>query len=166
MDAEAIEQHIEWVRAQVEAQGYNRLVGARVEELAYGSCVMSVVKRPDLLQMNGFFHGGVTAFLIDSGTATAAMTVLRPDQAALTAEYKLNLLSPALGERLVCRARVVKPGRMLVVVSADVFSVAGGQEKRTATALVPSRSRMRLRYPLPGRVGRREVPSTPRCGEG
>jgi hypothetical protein len=56
-------------------------------------------------------------------------------QPALTAEYKLHLLSPAMGERLICRARVIKPGRQVAVVAADVFCVTDGIEKHTATAL-------------------------------
>jgi len=56
-------------------------------------------------------------------------------QAALTAEYKLNLLAPASGDRLICRARVVKPGRQVSVVAADVFCIIDGAEKHTATAL-------------------------------
>ncbi|MFN5716165.1 MAG: PaaI family thioesterase, partial [Bradyrhizobium sp.] len=52
-----------------------------------------------------------------------------------TAEYKLNLLSPASGDRLICRARVIKPGRQVAVVAADVFCIIDGKEKHTATAL-------------------------------
>ena len=52
-----------------------------------------------------------------------------------TAEYKLNLLSPASGERLISRARVIKPGRQVAVVGADVFCLIDGIEKHTATAL-------------------------------
>jgi len=53
----------------------------------------------------------------------------------LTAEYKLNLVSPATSERLICRARVIKPGRWVAVVTADVFCVTDGIEQHTATAL-------------------------------
>ena len=108
-------------------------VGAEVTELTRGGCELSVDRRPELLQQNGFFHGGVTAFLIDNATTIAAATV--KGQPALTAEYKLNLLSPASGERLICRARVVKPGRQVSVVAADVFCLIDGAEKQTATAL-------------------------------
>lgn len=61
--------------------------------------------------------------------------MLRTGQLALTAEYKLNFLSPAEGERMICRSRVVKPGRALTIVEANVFSVIGGREKHTAVAL-------------------------------
>ena len=92
-------------------------------------------QRPELLQQHGFFHGAVTAFLIDNATTIAAATLLRDGEACLTAEYKLNFLAPATGERLVCRARVVKPGRNISVVAADVFSFGQGKEIQTATAL-------------------------------
>jgi uncharacterized protein (TIGR00369 family) len=122
-----------YLRARLADQGFMRHVEAEVPELARGVCVMAVDRRPELLQQNGFFHGGVTAFLVDNSTTVAAATI--KGQAVLTAEFKLNLLSPAVGERLVCRARVVKPGRQLSIVAADVFCLTGGVEKHTATAL-------------------------------
>ncbi|MBQ8103486.1 MAG: PaaI family thioesterase [Afipia sp.] len=121
------------IRSNVMRQGFMTHVGAEVTDLTRGTCVLSVDRRPELLQQNGFFHGGVTAFLIDNATTIAAATV--KGQAALTAEYKLNLLAPASGDRLICRARVVKPGRQVSVVAADVFCIIDGAEKHTATAL-------------------------------
>lgn len=121
------------IRNNVMRQGFMTHVGAEVTDLTRGGCVLSVDRRPELLQQNGFFHGGVTAFLIDNATTIAAATV--KGQAALTAEYKLNLLAPASGDRLICRARVVKPGRQVSVVAADVFCIIDGTEKHTATAL-------------------------------
>lgn len=121
------------ILSNVKRQGFMIHVGAEVTELTRGGCELSVDRRPELLQQNGFFHGGVTAFLIDNATTIAAATV--KGQPALTAEYKLNLLSPASGERLICRARVVKPGRQVSVVAADVFCLIDGAEKQTATAL-------------------------------
>lgn len=111
------------------------LLGAEIDELTPGSSTISVSRRDDLLQQNGLFHGGVTAFLVDNGTTIAAATVLNSSQGVLTAEYKLNLVSPADGDHLVCRSRVVKPGNRLVIVAADVFSVKDGCEKQSAIAL-------------------------------
>jgi len=123
------------IRAHVAAQGFTKLVGATLDGLAPGTCEMSVVKHPGVLQQYGMFHGGVTAFLVDNATTTAAATVMGNDQLALTAEFKLNFLSPAVGDKLICRARVVRPGRTTSVVSADVYVVRDGKEKHTATAL-------------------------------
>ena len=122
-----------YLRARLADQGFMAHMGAEVDELSPGVCVMAVNRRPELLQQNGFFHGGVTAFLVDNATTVAAATVR--GQGVLTAEFKLNLLAPATGTRLICRARVVKPGRQVSVVAADVFSVTEGVEKHTATAL-------------------------------
>lgn len=121
------------IRDSVGRQGFMTHVGAELSELARGTCTLEVDRRPELLQQNGLFHGGVTAFLVDNATTIAAAA--SRGQAALTAEYKLNLLSPAIGDRLICRARVIKPGRQVAVVAADVFCVTGGVEKHTATAL-------------------------------
>ena len=121
------------IRNSVGRQGFMAHVGATLSKLARGSCTLEVERRPELLQQNGLFHGGVTAFLVDNATTIAAAA--SRGQPALTAEYKLNLLSPAVGERLICRARVIKPGRQVAVVAADVFCITGGVEKHTATAL-------------------------------
>jgi uncharacterized protein (TIGR00369 family) len=121
------------IRENVGRQGFMNLVGAELSEPARGHCTIAVDRRPELLQQHGFFHGAVTAFLVDNATTIAAAT--SRGQPALTAEYKLNLLSPATGERLICRARVIKPGRQVAVVAADVFCVTDGVEKHTATAL-------------------------------
>lgn len=121
------------IRDNVGRQGFMGLVGAEVAELSRGACTLTVDRRPELLQQHGLFHGGVTAFLVDNATTIAAAT--SRGQPALTAEYKLNLLSPASGDRLICRARVIKPGRQVAVVAADVFCIIDGKEKHTATAL-------------------------------
>lgn len=121
------------IRESVNRQGFMTHMGAELTELARGSCTLAVDRRPELLQQHGLFHGGVTAFLVDNATTIAAAA--SRGQQALTAEYKLNLLSPASGQRLICRAHVIKSGRQLAVVAADVFCVIEGAEKHTATAL-------------------------------
>ena len=112
-----------------------QLVGGDVEEVSAGRCVIALRSRPQLMQHQGLFHGGAIAFLIDSATTAAAGTMVPDGQIVLTAEYKLNLLSPGIGERLVCTAQVVKPGRMLTVVEAKVHAETGGNAKLIAVAL-------------------------------
>ena len=83
------------IQESISRQGFMSHIGAQLSELARGSCTLTVDRRPQLLQQNGLFHGGVTAFLVDNATTIAAAT--SRGQPALTAEYKLNLLSPASG---------------------------------------------------------------------
>lgn len=129
---EAIEHRI---RHHIARQGFMAHVGAEVVELSPGACTTSVARRPELLQNMGFFHGGCIAFLVDNASAIAASTLLRPGQLVLTSEFKLNYLAPARGEKLICRARVVKPGRSMTVAAADVYSVEDGVERHAAIAL-------------------------------
>jgi uncharacterized protein (TIGR00369 family) len=128
-----------FIRQALAAQGFMRLVGAEVEEVAPGRCVLGVDFRPDLTQHHGFFHGGVIAFLFDNTTAAAAGTIVQDPkkEGLLSAEYKLNILSAARGPRLRCRAEVVKPGRTLIVVEGRVFEVGAedGREKPVAIGL-------------------------------
>ncbi len=124
------------IRAAIGQQGLMKHLGAELTDLAPGAATMAVARRPELTQQNGHFHGGVIGFLVDNAAASAAATMLRADgQSVLTAEYKVNMLAPARGEALVCRARVVRAGRAQSVVAADVFSLEGGRETQVATAL-------------------------------
>jgi len=124
------------IKQVLEGQGFTRLVGAKVVSIEPGVVVMALDRRPEVLQQNGLFHGGVIAYLIDNATTAAAGTVIdRTRRTVITAEYKINLVAPSTGDRLTCRAEVVKPGRSLTVVDARVFCRVDGAEKLVAVAL-------------------------------
>jgi uncharacterized protein (TIGR00369 family) len=124
------------IREALNAQGFMRLVGAEIVAVKPGEVELALDRRPEVLQQHGFFHGGVTAFLVDNATTTAAGTLIaRERRMVLTAEYKLNFVSPAAGDRLICRAKVLKPGKSLIVVEAKVYCRIEGEEKLTAVAL-------------------------------
>jgi uncharacterized protein (TIGR00369 family) len=123
------------IRKAVASQGFMKFVGAAIESLAPGEASIVLDRRDEVLQHNGFFHGGVIAFLIDNTSTIAAGTMFDRSRMTLTAEYKLNFLAPASGDRLICRAKVLKPGRTLTVVEAKVHCVTDGQEKLVAAAL-------------------------------
>ena len=127
----------EQVRGVLASQGFMQLVGAEIAAVAPGEVVLTLDRRPEVLQQHGFFHGGAIAFLVDNATTAAAGTLIdRATQAVLTAEYKLNFVAPAAGERLTCRATVLKPGRSLTIVEAKV--TCGGRDadgKLVAVAL-------------------------------
>lgn len=69
-------------------------------------------------------HGGpaVPVLMADHSAGTAAATLIQPGQYVLTVEFKINLLRPAKGERLRCRAEVLKPGKTLLVVESALFT--------------------------------------------
>jgi uncharacterized protein (TIGR00369 family) len=135
MTATLGEEAVARIRSALQSQGFTRLLGAEVDEVGAGYLAMSLPARAELMQQHGFFHGGAIAYLVDNCTTAAAATMLAPGHGVLTAEYKLNIVSPATGDRLFCRAEVVKPGRMLTVVQAKVFACRGEARKLVAVAL-------------------------------
>jgi len=79
-------------------------------------------------QQHGFVHGGVVGMIADSAAGYAAMTLVSASASVLTVEYKMNLVAPADGEKLIARGTVVRPGRTLVVTQAEVVAVKDGKE--------------------------------------
>ncbi len=92
-----------------------------------GWCEAELVLRPEHLQHSGVAHAGVIATLADQCAGGAAMTQLDADALVVTAEFKINVLRPGKGERLLCRGQVLKPGRTLFVSESEVFAIEKGQ---------------------------------------
>jgi len=104
-------------------------LGAELTDFGPGWCQSQLAITPRHLQHGGVIHAGVQATLADHTSGAAATTMLKPGQYVLTAEFKINLLWAAVGEKLVCRAQVLKAGRSLIFVEAEVFAVSA--EKQT-----------------------------------
>lgn len=118
-------------------------LGMTLESLeADGSLVSAHDVLPRHRQSDGFVHAGVQTTLADHTMGMAAYLSAAPGFHVLTAELKMSLLRAARGERLRCRARVLKPGRQLTFAEAEVWCAAGDNEqlvcKASATlAVVP-----------------------------
>ena len=76
---------------------------------------------PRFRQQHGYVHAGVVSTFADHTAGGAASTAIGPEQSVLTADFTVHLLRPASGERLRCRAEVVKAGKRLIVAQADVW---------------------------------------------
>jgi uncharacterized protein (TIGR00369 family) len=112
-----------------------RLIGAKLVAAADGRAVIEVPYRADLTQQHGYFHGGVVTAIADTASGYAAYTTMPADASVLTVEFKINLVNPAAGDRLVAEAAVRKAGRTLVVVGATV-SALHGQEATVCAELL------------------------------
>ena len=112
-------------------------LGIELESVGDGECVTTLELGDRHLQQDGFVHAGVQATIADHTAGVAAATLIRERKYVLSVEFKINLLRPAKGERLVCRAEVLKPGRRFSVVESEVHCVTGGTKrlvsKMTAT---------------------------------
>jgi uncharacterized protein (TIGR00369 family) len=123
------------VRRSFAAQSFMVLLGARIGHLMPGEVDLVCERRDDLLQQHGYFHAGVMSSIADSAAGYAALSLFEPGHGVLTTEYKINLVAPGAGGRLVARGRVIKPGRTLTTCKSDVFSVSDEGEKLVATGL-------------------------------
>ncbi len=105
---------------------------AELIHVGSGTCEVVLPMSAVVTQQHGYFHGGVIATIADVAGGYAANTLLLPTHECLSAEFKINIVSPGIGQFLIGRGRVIKSGKTLVVASADVFVVNHGIEKLCA----------------------------------
>jgi uncharacterized protein (TIGR00369 family) len=105
------------------------LIGARLSLVEPGVVEISLAYRANLTQQHGYLHAGVVTTIADSACGYAAFTLMPAGSNVLSVEFKVNLLRPAQGVEFVTRAEVIKAGRTLTVVRADVFGIDGHDDK-------------------------------------
>lgn len=108
-------------------------LGARLARVAAGAVDIELEWAPALTQQHGFLHAGMVATALDSACGYAGFTLMGPDAAVLTIEFKINLLAPAKGQRFRMEGRVLKPGRTITVCEGRAFAIENSQEKLVAT---------------------------------
>jgi uncharacterized protein (TIGR00369 family) len=123
------------VRGSFARQAFMRTLGVEMVHLAPGEADLAMPHRPQLTQQHGYFHAGATATIADSAAGYAALSLYPRGTGVLTVEFKINLLRPAEGERLIARGRVVKLGRTLTVCRSEVYGERDCRETHVATAL-------------------------------
>lgn len=120
------------IRASFAKQGLMRTLGARLEHVRPGSVNIVLVPSPAISQQHGFVHAGAVSAIADTAAGYAALSLMPADRGVLTTEFKINLLAPAKGERIVARGKVVKAGRTLTLSQCEVFAERDGKEHLVA----------------------------------
>ena len=121
------------VRASFARQAAMATIGATLAEIEPGRVVIELPWHQALTQQHGFLHAGMVATALDSACGYAGFTLMQPDAAVLTIEFKINLLAPAQGERFRMEGQVIKPGRTITVTEGRAYAIDGGREKLVAT---------------------------------
>lgn len=116
------------VTASFNKQSAMHLIRAALPVVEHGRTEIHVPHWEGIEQQHGFVHGGVVGMIADSAAGYAAMTMVPADASVLTVEFKMNLLSPADGEKLIARGQVVRAGKTLIVTKAEVFALKNGKE--------------------------------------
>jgi uncharacterized protein (TIGR00369 family) len=120
------------VRSSFAKQGLMRTLGATLENVSSGAVEIALRPREDISQQHGFVHAGAVSAIADSAAGYAALTVMPPSAGVLTTEFKINLLAPAKGDRIVAKGVVVKSGRTLTLAQTEVFAESDGRSKLIA----------------------------------
>lgn len=123
---------LERVPSSFARQGLMTTLGATLGGVSPGLVEITLRPTPAISQQHGFVHAGAVSAIADSAAGYAALTLMPAGTGVLTAEFKINLLAPAVGERITARGRVVKAGRTLTIAQTEVFAESRGQEKLIA----------------------------------
>lgn len=124
----------ERVERSFNSQKFMEFIGAQLVKVEPGICEIHLPYHENLTQQNGFFHAGIISTLADNAAGYASLSLMVENSTVLSVEFKLNLISPGIGEILIARAHVLKSGRTLSICRADVFIMKDNKEKLCAAS--------------------------------
>ena len=127
---------IEEIKQSFAKQTVMGLIGAKLGRVEPGSVEITLPYRADLAQQNGYLHAGIVTTIADSACGYAAYSLMPPNSQVLSVEFKVNLLRPAKGETFLASAEVVKSGKTLTVVRADVFGVEANERRELVATML------------------------------
>ncbi len=110
-------------------QGMMQNLGARLVRVAVGEVEFALPKSDKVTQQQGSFHGGALGTLADISCGYAALTVCPEGMEVTTVEYKINFVSAAVGDEVVCIGKVQKAGRTLTITNAEIYDIQDGKRK-------------------------------------
>ena len=123
------------VRSSFARQKVMETIGASLVRVVPGEVEIELPFRDDLTQQHGYLHAGIVTAVVDSACGYAAFSLLPRGSEVLSIEYKINFVSPAQGERIIARGRVIRSGRNVTVCTGEAFALHNGEEKLVAAML-------------------------------
>jgi len=120
------------VRASFLQQKVLATLGAEISRVRAGEVHLRAPFDDRFTQQDGFLHAGIVTTLMDSACGYAAYSLMPAGSRVLSVEFKVNLLSPARGERFRAEGRVIKAGRTITVCEGKLFSIQGKEENLCA----------------------------------
>lgn len=126
------EEYIQAAFEVVRKTPYLQHLGIELVEMSEGTATMKMPMKEELRQPYGLLHGGATASLIDTATAFAVVAAIGREEKATTVDLTVHYLRPVVNETTICVAKVVRAGKRLITVSAEVHNEHG---KMIAAAL-------------------------------
>lgn len=126
------DEHLEIAKTVLHDNEFAKMIGMKLVAMKPLEATIEIEMRDQLRQPHGLLHGGVTATLIDTAMALAVITCLTREEKASTVDLNVYYLRPHTEGKISCTAKIIKPGKRLLTVSAEVVNEQG---KLIATAL-------------------------------
>lgn len=123
----------EKVNESFNKQEVMKTVNASIVSVLPGTVELEFPYQSNLTQQHGFIHAGIVSTVLDSACGYAAFSLMAEDAEVLSIEFKVNLLSPAKGDKFKAVGKVRKHGRNISVTEGELFAYAEGEEKLVAT---------------------------------
>jgi uncharacterized protein (TIGR00369 family) len=120
------------VRASFARQAFMSTLGARLARVAPGEVDIELPVAEGLTQQHGSVHAGAVTSVLDSAAGYAAFSLMPAEAAVVSVEFKVNLLEPARGQRILALGRVLRAGRTLYTCTAEAWASEGGTRTRVA----------------------------------
>jgi uncharacterized protein (TIGR00369 family) len=120
------------IAASFQSQGLMTTLGAHLVSVADGEVHIELPFSTAISQQHGYVHAGAITSIVDSACGYAALTKSPPDCEVVTAEFKINLLRPAIGERFLAIGKVQNAGKLLTVCTGEVRAFSGAGWKVVA----------------------------------
>jgi len=120
------------IRESFARQGLINTLNGKIAHISPGELHIEAPFDARFTQQDGFLHAGVVTTLMDSACGYAAYTLMPADSRVLSVEFKVNFLSPAVGEKFRAEGRVVKSGKTISVCEGKFFALQDRQEKLVA----------------------------------
>lgn len=124
--------YAERVRASFARQTFMHTLGITLARVAPGEVDLELPVRDALAQQHGSVHAGALTTAMDSAAGYAAYSLMPADAGVVSVEFKVNLLEPARGERIVAEGRVIRAGRTLLACRAEAYALSGTQRTLVA----------------------------------
>jgi uncharacterized protein (TIGR00369 family) len=122
----------ERITASFDSQGLMETLGARLVSVADGEVQLELPFSTHITQQHGYVHAGAITSVVDNACGYAALTKAPPDCEVVTAEFKINFVRPAIGERFLAIGKVQSSGKLLTVCTGEVRALTGSDWKVVA----------------------------------
>lgn len=130
------------VQRVMDRQTIMQTIGARLIRIEVGEAEIELDVAPHILQQHGFVHAGIVTTIVDTACGCAAASLYPAQTGILTTEFKVNLLSPAAGDRLVAIGKVLRPGKTLTVCEGAVYAHAAGRPPKQIAVMLATMMQM------------------------